>query len=68
MSASENLALVRGRGRVVHWIPSLRLSSRKDYMINILPVSSLHRKKLLRHECSENGIGNSIEFPMIADE
>lgn len=58
MSASDNLALVRDRERIVHWVPSLRLSSRKDYMINIFPVGSVHRKKLLRHECCENGIGN----------
>lgn len=58
VSASENLALVRGGGRAVHWILSLSLSSRKDYMINILPVGSLHRKKLLGCECYENGIGN----------
>lgn len=58
VSASENLALVRGRGRVAHWVPSLRLSRRKDYTTNILPVGPLHRKKLLRHECCENGIGN----------
>lgn len=47
--APESLALVRGMGRAVGCVLSLRLPIEKECVVNPFPVGPAHEKELLRH-------------------